>query len=61
MIIKVINDSARPDGIILIFLVFNAYPRIIENLVLLLIITKKLKLPAKLLRKFNISILNNKL
>jgi hypothetical protein len=39
--IKAINNSARPNGIILIFLVFSAYPRIIENSVLSLIITKR--------------------
>jgi hypothetical protein len=41
IIIKVINDSVGPDVIIPIFLVFGAYPRIIENLVLLLIIIKR--------------------
>jgi hypothetical protein len=39
--VKAVNDSARPNGIIPIFLVFSAYPRIIENLVLSLIITKR--------------------
>jgi hypothetical protein len=39
--IKAINNSARPNGIIPIFLVFSAYPRIIENSVLSLIITKR--------------------
>jgi hypothetical protein len=41
--IKTINNSAGPDGIILIFLIFSIYPRIIENSVLLLIITKRTK------------------
>jgi hypothetical protein len=41
--IKAVNDSAGPDRIIFIFLVFSAYPRIIENSVLLFIITKKTK------------------
>jgi hypothetical protein len=41
--IKVINDSARLDRIILIFLIFSTYPRIIENSVLSLIITKRTK------------------
>jgi hypothetical protein len=41
IIIKAINDSARPDGIIPILLVFSAYPRIIENSAPLFIITKK--------------------
>jgi hypothetical protein len=39
--IKAVNDSARPEGIIFILLVFGAYPRITENLVLLLTITKR--------------------
>jgi hypothetical protein len=43
IVVKTINDSARPDGIIFIFFMFNVYPRIIENLVLLFIITKKTK------------------
>jgi hypothetical protein len=41
MAVKTINDSAGPDGIIPIFLIFNVYPKITENSVLLLIITKK--------------------
>jgi hypothetical protein len=41
IVIKAINDSAGPDGIIPIFLVFGAYPRIIENSALSLIITKR--------------------
>jgi hypothetical protein len=39
--VKAINNSAGPDGIIFILLVFSTYPRIIENSVLLLIITKR--------------------
>jgi hypothetical protein len=39
--IKTINDSAGPDGIILILLMFSAYPRITKNLVLLFIIIKR--------------------
>jgi hypothetical protein len=39
--IKAVNDSAGPNRIIPILLVFSAYPRITENSVLLLIITKK--------------------
>jgi hypothetical protein len=39
--VKAINDSAGPNGIILIFLVFGAYPRITENSVPSLIITKR--------------------
>jgi hypothetical protein len=45
--IKAINDSTRPNGIIPILLVFSAYPRITENLVLSLIITKKTKVIRK--------------
>jgi hypothetical protein len=41
--IKAVNNSAGPDGIIFIFLVFSIYPRIIKNSVLLLIITKRAK------------------
>jgi hypothetical protein len=41
--IKAINDSVGPDRIIPIFLVFGAYPRITENSVLLLTITKRTK------------------
>jgi hypothetical protein len=39
--IKAINDSARPNRIIPILLIFGAYPRIIENSVPSLIITKR--------------------
>jgi hypothetical protein len=45
--VKAVNDSARPNGIIPIFLVFSAYPRIIENLVLSLIITKRTEVIRK--------------
>jgi hypothetical protein len=31
IVVKAINDSAGPDGIIPTLLVFNTYPRIIEN------------------------------
>jgi hypothetical protein len=31
MAVKIINDLAGPDGIILILLVFGAYPRITES------------------------------
>jgi hypothetical protein len=41
--VKAVNDSARPDRIILIFLVFSVYLRIIENSVLSPIITKRTK------------------
>jgi hypothetical protein len=41
--IKAINNSARPDGIILILLVFSAYPRITKNSALSLIIIKKIE------------------
>jgi hypothetical protein len=47
MAVKTINDSARPDGIILILLVFGAYPRITNNSALSLITTKR----AKTIRK----------
>jgi hypothetical protein len=39
--VKAINDSAGPDGIIPILLVFGAYPRMTNNSVLSLIITKR--------------------
>jgi hypothetical protein len=41
--IKTINDSAGPDSIILILLVFGAYPRITNNLAPVFIITKRIK------------------
>jgi hypothetical protein len=41
--IKTINDSARPEGIIPILLVFGVYPRITENSALSPIITKRTK------------------
>jgi hypothetical protein len=31
MAVKAVNDSAGPDGIILILLVFRAYPKITKN------------------------------
>jgi hypothetical protein len=31
MAFKAINDSAGPDGLVLMLLVFGAYPRIIES------------------------------
>jgi hypothetical protein len=43
MAVKAINDSARPNRIIPIFLIFGVYPRMIENSVPLLIITKRTK------------------
>jgi hypothetical protein len=49
--IKTINDSARPDGIIPILLVFSAYPRIIKNSILSLIITKKTETIRKTTKK----------
>jgi hypothetical protein len=39
--VKVVNDSVRPNRIILILLVFSAYPRITENSAPSLIITKR--------------------
>jgi hypothetical protein len=47
MAVKTINDSAGPDGIISILLVFNVYPRIIENSVPSLIIIKRAKTICK--------------
>jgi hypothetical protein len=41
MVVKTINDSAGPDGIIPILLVFGAYPRITNNSVLSPITTKR--------------------
>jgi hypothetical protein len=41
MAVKAVNDSARPNGIIPILLIFGVYPRIIENSVPSLIITKR--------------------
>jgi Zn/Cd-binding protein ZinT len=45
--VKTINDSAGPDGIIPILLVFGAYPRMTNNSVLSPITTKR----AKTIRK----------
>jgi hypothetical protein len=45
--VKTINDSAGPDGIIPILLVFGAYPRMTNNSVLSPITTKR----AKAIRK----------
>jgi Zn/Cd-binding protein ZinT len=41
--VKTINDSAGPDGIILILLVFGAYPKMTNNSALSLITTKRTK------------------
>jgi hypothetical protein len=41
MAVKAVNDSARPNGIIPILLIFGVYSRIIENSVPSLIITKR--------------------
>jgi hypothetical protein len=40
IVVKTINNSAGLDGIIPIFLMFGIYPRMIENSVLSLTITK---------------------
>jgi hypothetical protein len=47
IVIKAVNDSAGPDGIIPTLLVFGAYPRMTNNSVLSLTITKR----AKTIRK----------
>jgi hypothetical protein len=49
--VKAVNDSARPNRIIPIFLVFGVYPRITENSVLLLIITKRTKTIRKTIKE----------
>jgi hypothetical protein len=49
--IKTINNSAGPDGIIPTFFVFSIYPRIIENSVPSLIITKRTKTIYKTTKK----------
>jgi hypothetical protein len=41
IVVKAVNNSAGPDGIIPILLVFGAYPRITNNSVLSPIITKR--------------------
>jgi hypothetical protein len=43
IVIKVINGSTRPNSIILILLVFGAYPRIADSLLLSFIIIKRTK------------------
>jgi hypothetical protein len=49
--IKIINDSARPNRIIPILLVFSAYPKITKNSVLSLIITKRTETIRKATKK----------
>jgi hypothetical protein len=49
--VKAINDSVGPDRIILIFLVFSAYPRITENSVLSPIITKRTEAIRKTIKE----------
>jgi len=41
MVVKAINDSVGPNSIILYFLVFGAYLRILSGDLLLVIITKR--------------------
>ena len=43
MAIKAINNSTRPDRIVLTFLVFRAYPQMTKINTLLLSITKRVK------------------
>jgi hypothetical protein len=47
IVVKAINDSAGPDNIILILLVFGAYPRINNNSLLSLTTTKRTKTICK--------------
>jgi hypothetical protein len=54
IVIKTINDSVGLDNIILILLVFGAYPRISNNSLLFLTTTKK----TKAIRKANNEIRN---
>jgi hypothetical protein len=49
--IKIVNDSASPDDIILILLVFRAYPRITNNSSLLFFIIKKTKTIRKTIKE----------
>jgi hypothetical protein len=41
MVVKAINDLARPDRIILTLLVFGVYPRMTNNNTLLLLVIKR--------------------
>ena len=41
MIVKVVNDSAGPDDIVLTLLVFSIYPRIIKELLNLPLLIKR--------------------
>jgi hypothetical protein len=41
IVVKAVNDLVKPNGIIPIFLMFSAYPRITKNSILSLTITKK--------------------
>jgi hypothetical protein len=45
--VKTINDSARPDSIIPILLVFRVYPRMTDNSVLLFTVTKRIETICK--------------
>jgi hypothetical protein len=47
IVVKAVNDSVGPDNIILILLVFGAYLRISNNLLLSLITTKRVKVIRK--------------
>jgi hypothetical protein len=49
--VKAINDSVGPDDIILILLVFRVCPRITNNLIPFLIITKKTKTIRKTIKE----------
>jgi hypothetical protein len=49
--VKTVNNSAEPDSIILILLVFKAYPRITRDSLLSPFITKQAKAIYKAIKK----------
>jgi hypothetical protein len=49
--VKAVNDSARPDGIVPILLIFKAYSRITRDSSLLPFITKQAKAIYKAIKK----------
>jgi hypothetical protein len=51
MVIKAVNNSARPDGIVPILLVFGAYPCITKDSLLSPFITEQAKAIYKAIKK----------
>jgi hypothetical protein len=51
MAVKAVNDSAGPDGIVLILLVFGAYPRMTEGFALSLSVIQRAEAIRKATKK----------